>query len=894
MSNLKKYSRGITLVSLVITIIILLILAGISIAQLTGSGLLLQTQQVATNQIRAAEEEAIRLVNYQLFMDKELNSENITAETVKAKIDGEVSVIQKNGEVFIITFIKTGNVYELNMKDAKVIFLGKHSGDYSDEEIIPQDIKFVLNPEGWTNGNVITTIKVNENISMADRKLQWTKTPLVENSWQDYKDTVQIISTKNEEIYARVYEEITGNYTIAQINIQSIDKEKPVIKDIKTTTNTLTFIATDDSSGIIGYAITETSEEPENYESCSNTKKLEVTSKDKKQETSYYIWVKDEAGNVSRSEANKTGSVGNLTEANTIFEYNPKDWTRGSVKVTASTREDTTNYTLRITKSDLKSLSSQEILKLPLGSQGIEVDTNNTTVYAILVDDAGQIGSAATATVDKIDKNAPTINSLVQGETTTSSIEVFVTAVDTQSGIDKYRYSSDGGITWSEYTTSSSYKLENLTKGLGCSYSIIVEVTDKVGNVTTKKQEMATTNDNDYYVDTKDKLLCSMMDEEYKKTDNNPAIMAVVYIDEYRTPLLVSTSSSAVEYYTTGHANSISAGGSINYKGTTYYYSSVEMWKQNYSCYKSSFTTLNNISTAINYSTYGADGVKMLLDRYFYDTSNKNYEVCYDVSDSSDRQMYSKGSTVKITNNNLTKDGYHFLGWSTGSDSTTAEYLSGNSYNIDGSITLYVVWQKHDFSDQTGICTICKEDMNYLTASNGGENWNSGQILNYASGFNNAADCCRSKFNGSWNLHSSCNLCQWAFDNSGGIGSASDYSDTDGNVCMIIYKNLIDVTNIEKIIFKCQLDENASILTNKTKIGLCSSNSLSKASDYYNFQQSTEVTDNTMSAATYVLELDLSNFTGDYYLKVTTERAGGKAQGSTVATKINSMYPIYK
>ena len=132
------------------------------------------------------------------------------------------------------------------------------------------------------------------------------------------------------------------------------------------------------------------------------------------------------------------------------------------------------------------------------------------------------------------------------------------------------------------------------------------------------------------------------------------------------------------------------------------------------------------------------------------------------------------------------------------------------------------------------------------------------------------------------------------FLNGGGIGAASDYSNTDGNVCMIIYKKLIDVTNIDKIILKCQLDENANWLTNKTKIGLCNSNSLNKASDYYNFQKSTEVTDKTMSAATYVLQLDVSNYTGSYYLKVTTERIGNEAEGKTAATKINSMYPVYK
>ena len=51
--------KGITLVSLVITIIVLLILAGISIAQLTGSGLFSKTKNAVSSQNIAMEKEAI-------------------------------------------------------------------------------------------------------------------------------------------------------------------------------------------------------------------------------------------------------------------------------------------------------------------------------------------------------------------------------------------------------------------------------------------------------------------------------------------------------------------------------------------------------------------------------------------------------------------------------------------------------------------------------------------------------------------------------------------------------------------------------------------------------------------------------------------------------------------
>ena len=59
----------------------------------------------------------------------------------------------------------------------------------------------------------------------------------------------------------------------------------------------------------------------------------------KKQSTKYYVWVKDQAGNVSEVASTTTGTVAGLTDANTIFSKTPNDWTNKDVTVTASTTE---------------------------------------------------------------------------------------------------------------------------------------------------------------------------------------------------------------------------------------------------------------------------------------------------------------------------------------------------------------------------------------------------------------------------------------------------------------------------------------------------------------------------------------------------------------------------
>ena len=59
---MKKNTKGITLIALVITIIVLLILAGVSIAMLTGqNGILTQAQRAKTSTEQANAKEKIEL-----------------------------------------------------------------------------------------------------------------------------------------------------------------------------------------------------------------------------------------------------------------------------------------------------------------------------------------------------------------------------------------------------------------------------------------------------------------------------------------------------------------------------------------------------------------------------------------------------------------------------------------------------------------------------------------------------------------------------------------------------------------------------------------------------------------------------------------------------------------
>ena len=116
--NLKtqKNQRGITLVALVITIVILLILAGIAIASLTGdNGLFARARQAREETLIAQEDELRRLtmleaaanLENQLYTDKNGDTATIPAGFAVSQVEGEntiedgLVIIDKSGNEFV-------------------------------------------------------------------------------------------------------------------------------------------------------------------------------------------------------------------------------------------------------------------------------------------------------------------------------------------------------------------------------------------------------------------------------------------------------------------------------------------------------------------------------------------------------------------------------------------------------------------------------------------------------------------------------------------------------------------------------------------------------------------------------------------------------------------------
>lgn len=161
-----KENKGITLIVLVITIIVLLILAGISIATLTGDNGILNKASTASEETKKKEyEEVLKIIGNKLRIDKIQNNwdsktylDEFEKQIPKEEIFQEANINRKNEET-IIVITKEGYAYKIT--ENKIEFIGKQ-GETSPPQLQESNIKFIYKPsseeKAWTNQNVAVCI----------------------------------------------------------------------------------------------------------------------------------------------------------------------------------------------------------------------------------------------------------------------------------------------------------------------------------------------------------------------------------------------------------------------------------------------------------------------------------------------------------------------------------------------------------------------------------------------------------------------------------------------------------------------------------------------------------------------------------------------------------------
>ena len=345
-------------------------------------------------------------------------------------------------------------------------------------------------PEGWINRNKTTKIEIRTDKDVTGVRLQYTKLP--ENATtEDYKKAQWINYTsngieseKNETIAIRLWDGTNETSRMA-VKVEKIDKTVPIITETTANTNTITIKATDEASGIIGYTVTENTTEPTSFTSCTSNKTLKVNVGNKTQGKTYYVWVKDAAGNVSAYKqvgtTSVTPSAGNIT-------FGVANWNNGKASTTIST---TSSYTIKYQKNS----TTGTWIAIKNGGS-ISNLSHGDKIYAKLVDSTEQTnGNYAVLEIkDTVVPKSAIIT--ISGTTTQTTLPIKlnakVTHTDNESeiAIESSRYvlntnSSEIGTIASSYTGGKfSSKEENITispNAIGKWYLHVLSV-DNAGN----------------------------------------------------------------------------------------------------------------------------------------------------------------------------------------------------------------------------------------------------------------------------------------------------------------------------------------------------------------------------------------------------------------------------
>ena len=202
-----------------------------------------------------------------------------------------------------------------------------------------KDFDYTYEPTGWTNQDVLVTAELKNSANFAGFTVQTSKDGA---NWES--DNSQNFA-ENGKMFVRLIDaKGQAGRTTAEAIVDKIDKVEPKIDTVTATTKSYQFEASDEDSGLAGYQITETEEEPTTFETIENGAKTFTSPimENQKNNRPYYIWLKDVAGNIIYKKVNLQ-AVDTATSTNVRVQST--NWSGTSATVTFET---TSTYQMQI------------------------------------------------------------------------------------------------------------------------------------------------------------------------------------------------------------------------------------------------------------------------------------------------------------------------------------------------------------------------------------------------------------------------------------------------------------------------------------------------------------------------------------------------------------------
>ena len=401
-------NKGVTLISLVVTIIVLLILAGITIGTIFDDNGIIEKAQEAAN----ATEEA--------------------AKNDQAAINGLLNEMDS-----IINGIGGGNVPIIGSINGKVT---------------------------WSTGSATLTLTTDvEGVTIQYRKNS-------ESNWTNYTSAVPSL-LHGDKVYARGIKGGETVINEKEFKIQDTIAPTVTIANASSTTNSIsaTATATDNEAGMgsspqYTFYIKKTAEVDSTYTQIGSSASTSVTKGELEQNTSYTIKVEvaDVAGN--KGQATKEITTGKIADAGegltngAIIASSPV-WSGGRASITLST---SSGLTIQYQKGGISGS----------WTTGTNVTGlhHRDTVFARLTDGRNYGGEASITILDTVAPQTATISLSGTSATTAGSVTATVTLKDNESGVNttasKWVYNTNAGnigTNESSYNNNFSSNVQTIT-----------------------------------------------------------------------------------------------------------------------------------------------------------------------------------------------------------------------------------------------------------------------------------------------------------------------------------------------------------------------------------------------------------------------------------------------
>ena len=336
-------------------------------------------------------------------------------------------------------------------------------------------IDFIIEPNGsaWVKQRKVTivypTIDGNYEASHRIDSGSWTR-----DASADKGGRVTLTFTKIGKLEARLKGD---NIISSRINVINIDSENPVITKVAMGSwsngkNKVNITAKDEISGIAGLYVSSSNVKP----SENSSGWISVSSSGGETKTftrnlelgTYYIWVKDKAGNISSSNTS-IQVVDNIKPTCSITDTGTKknNWYISDVKLKMTTSD----------KESGVSVYGMDNISGKVYNQTLEAtlsyDGKSITYYGVVKDKAGNVGTCSKTV--KRDTTAPICSSVDNSSTKWRNTVQTITqhCSDSTSGCAKSTYATK----YSNDKTGGVYIADNAGNTKYCTYNVYVDTT---------------------------------------------------------------------------------------------------------------------------------------------------------------------------------------------------------------------------------------------------------------------------------------------------------------------------------------------------------------------------------------------------------------------------------